>query len=84
MGLKNVPRGTKCSCGDKARPGQRTCKTCHAAAMKGYRLRQARNTVDVTAEIEAFRNFREGLVPSLRIYNISIDRPTVKLKLVMP
>lgn len=30
-------KAAKCKCGNPARPGQRTCRKCHAAFMKNWR-----------------------------------------------
>lgn len=42
-----------CKCGNENRPGQQTCKTCHAAYMREYR-----NTHPLTAEQRKKMNAR--------------------------
>ena len=65
MGLKNVPHETICTCGSKARPGQRTCKVCHADRMKDYRRRQARDTITGYVDLRHFLDYRDGTAKTL-------------------
>lgn len=62
-----VLRGTKCPCGKKARPGQRTCTDCHAGKMKKYRAQRAKYTVTGYITVRNFLDYKLGFVPELTI-----------------
>lgn len=70
MGIKNVPHGTKCACGSKARRGQRTCKTCHADRMKDYRRRQTRDTITGYVDLRYFLDYRDGIAKTLAVSSV--------------
>lgn len=48
----------RCACGRPYRPGQRTCKRCHAAAMRETRKRKADELRKLRAELKAWREGR--------------------------
>lgn len=72
MAIANVPHGTICKCGEPARPGQRTCKVCHAALMRKVRALKAKNTVVCFAEASCFERFKSGESDEL---TVTLSRP---------
>lgn len=70
-----VPCRTKCGCGRKARPGQRTCNVCHAAKMKAYRDRKAKNTVVGYITVRNFLDYKNGFIRDI-IVSSTIERPS--------
>lgn len=77
MAVKNVPCGAKCSCGRKARPGQRTCKVCHAAKMKAYRKNEAKNTVYGYVDLRSFLDFKQDFIKGLAVVKTPGSRQTL-------
>jgi hypothetical protein len=50
----------KCPCGGRARPGQRTCRSCHAREMKARRAEEASHTVYGYVYEKQFLAFKKG------------------------
>lgn len=72
-----------CSCGRKARKGQRTCAVCHAAKMKAYRQAQINNTIAGYADPKGVNEFRCGKTKALVITSTPVTHHHVLVKIIL-
>lgn len=71
-----------CSCGNRSRKGQRTCKLCHAIKMKSYRQAQVEGTVFGWSNLKNISSYRNGVSRELLIQSVQ-DKNQVKVKVIL-
>lgn len=71
---------TTCKCGAEARPGQRTCRACHAAYMVEHRRRAGDRLDEARALVKKWRKRAEYLQRCQELWRRSDNEDMVYLE----